>query len=414
MNRASGNKISFKWVLLLFILSVGNKSNAQIITSLGGNGSSGYNGEGTATASQLYAPQGVAVTGNGYIYVADGMNNRIRLITPSGIISTIAGGDDPGNTGDNGPATDAMLNGPAGVATDNQGNLYIADKYNNRVRKIAPNGNISAFAGTSEKGYSGNGGPATNAQLDGPVGLTVDSVGNVFIADAGNHCIRKVTQAGKISTIAGSGVAGYFGDGGNATNAQLNTPSGVAVDTAGNVYIADAWNYRIRKVTPSGTISTVVGTGVAGYGGDGNDDTLGLLNLPTGVAVDRTGNLFIADQGNNRIRIVSPAGIINTLAGDGTAGYSGDGGNAWLGELNAPYGIVTDGRNNVYVAEQQSNRIRRITVPPTPKVVKKKPDDVKSKPLPPYGSGTPIIQTPAPNTGYQYSPGSTARHKNGG
>jgi len=416
----SYHKISGKQVLLLSMLFLGYSAHAQIMTTVAGNGTAGYNEERMATAAELSAPVGIAVSGNGTLYVADGMNNRIRKITQQGAISTIAGNDDPDNTGDGGPATDGQLNDPAGVATDASGNVYIADKYNNRIRKIAPSGILSAFAGSGVPGYAGDRGNATAAQLKAPAGIAVDNAGNVYIADAGNNCIRKVTPAGMISTIAGNGVAGYAGDGGNATAAQLNAPASIAVDSAGNVYIADAMNYRIRKVTAVGIIATIAGTGAAGYSGDGKMDTLAVLNLPTGIALDKAGNVYIADQGNNRIRKITTEGIISTVAGSGIAGYSGDGGNALAGDMNAPYGIAVDAAGNVYVAEQENNRIRKVTPPPAASMVKNttKTPATKNTNLPPI-SNPPMNNFTPTNTGYQYTPGAapkttTSHHKNNG
>jgi trimeric autotransporter adhesin len=354
----------YKGILLLFALSICNGGNAQTITTIAGNGTPGYNGDGVAATTQFWAPTGVALNGNGNVYVADRRNNRIRMITVQGKVITIAGIDDAGSYGDNEPATDAQLNNPAGLAVDAAGNVYIADKNNNRIRKIAPTGIISAFAGSNEAGYSGDGGPATAGKLNAPTGIAVDRAGNVYIADAGNNCIRKVTSTGYMSTIAGTGVAGYNGDTLNAIAVRLNVPNSVAVDSAGNVYIADTWNYRIRKVTHDSIISTIAGTGAAGFSGDGKAATVAELNLPTGVAVDKNGNVYITDQGNNRVRRITTEGMMSTIAGTGNAGYSGDNGAAFIAELNEPYGIATDAAGNLYVAEQQNNTIRRITAPP--------------------------------------------------
>jgi len=363
----SYHNVMSKGIVFLLLVLLGYSSHGQNITTLAGNGIAGYNDdEGVATAVALWAPAGIAMHG-GNIYIADAMNNRVRKLSPSGYLTTIAGQDDPGYRGDGRPATDAQLNNPAGLAVDIWGNIYIADKNNNRVRKINQQGIISAFAGTGEAGYTGNGGLAVRAELNAPVGLVTDSAGDVFIADAGNNCIRKVNAQGMISTIAGTGVAGFRQKDSVAVNARLNTPTGLAIDSAGNIYVADSWNYRIRKVTTDGRILTLAGTGAAGYGGDGGMDTLALLNLPTSVAVDRAGNLYFSDQGNNVIRSILPNGKVNTIAGTGVDGFSGDGGPATAAQMNAPTGIVLDqeGRN-LYVAEQQNNRVRRINLPPAP------------------------------------------------
>jgi sugar lactone lactonase YvrE len=223
----------------------------------------------------------------------------------SGVISTVAGNGTAGFSGDGGPATSAQLYNPYGVAVDTAGNLFIADATNNRVRKVTPGGVISTVAGNGTGGYSGDGGPATAAQLYSPTGVAVDTAGNLFIADPGNYRVRKVTPGGVIGTVAGNGYQGHSGDGGPATAAQLYYPYGVAVDTAGDLFIADTNNYRVRKVTPGGVISTVAGNGTPGFSGDGGPATSAWLYMPFGVAVDTAGNLFIADYGNNRIRKVT-------------------------------------------------------------------------------------------------------------
>ena len=214
------------------------------------------------------------------------------------------------------------------MAVDASGNLYIADTGNNRIRKVSATGIITTVAGNGSAGYSGDGGPATSAQLDGPEGVAVDGSGNLYIADTCNNRIRKVSATGIITTVAGNGSAGYSGDGGPATSAQLSLPAGVAVDGSGNLYIADSGNNRIRKVSATGIITTVAGNGSPGYSGDGGPATSAQLNQPAGVAVDASGNLYIADSSNNRIRKVSATGIITTVAGNGFDGYSGDGGPA--------------------------------------------------------------------------------------
>ena len=219
-----------------------------------------------------------------------------------GIIITVAGDSTAGYSGDGGAATSAELYNPIGVGFDASGNLYIADYLNNRIRKVTPSGTISTVAGNGTRGYSGDGGTATAAELNYPGGVAFDASGDLYIADAFNNVIRKVTPSGTIGTVAGIGTWGYSGDGGAATAAELHGPYGVAFDTSGDLYIADTYNNRIRKVTPLGIISTVAGNGTNGYSGDGGAAAAAELGLPTGVAVDGSGNLFIADQNNNRIR----------------------------------------------------------------------------------------------------------------
>ncbi|MGF6352999.1 sugar lactone lactonase YvrE, partial [Paenibacillus sp. 4624] len=243
------------------------------------------------------------------------------------------------------------------------GNVYIADYGNQRIRKVDPTGEISTLAGNGISGYSGDGVAATSTQLKNPYGVAVDGSGNVYIADYGNQRIRKVDPTGEISTLAGNGISGYSGDGGAATLAQLNSPTGVAVDSSGNVYIADSGNNGIRKVDKEGKISTFAGTGTAGYSGDGGAATSAKFFFPIGVTVDSSGNVYIADYGNQRIRKVDPAGKISTLAGTGTAGYTGDGVAATSAQLNYPRGVAVDSIENVYVADYSNYMVRKLAAP---------------------------------------------------
>jgi sugar lactone lactonase YvrE len=279
----------------------------------------------------------------------------------SGNIATIAGNGTAGYSGDGNGANCAELHWPAGVAVDGSGNVYIGDFINQVVRKVTPSGIISTFAGNGIRGYSGDGGAAISAELNAPVGVAVDGSGNVYIVDDNNNRIRKVTVAtGIISTIAGNGTGGYNGDGIAATAAELYQPSGVAVDGFGNVYIGDAANERIRKVNTSGIISTFAGDGVPGYNGDGIAATDAKLETPTGVAVDASGNVYIVDDQNLRIRKVNTSGTISTIAGNGTGGYNGDGIAATSAELNSPTGVAVDSSGNVYIADYFNFRIREV------------------------------------------------------
>ncbi len=317
------------------------------------------------TFANLYYPAGLVADSAGNLFIADTNNNRIRKLTPGGIISTVAGNGAQGFGGDGGPAISAWLNAPGSVTLDMAGNLFIADTNNNRIRKVTPDGIISTVAGNGVSGYGGDGGLATSAQLSVPRSVAVDAAGNLFIADSHNNRVRKVTPGGIISTTAGNGSEGFSGDGGLATSAQLQGPEGVAVDVEGNLFIAQpSWN-RIRKVTPGGTISTVAGTGQHGYGGDGGPATSAKLQNPQGVAVDKGGNLFIADAHNNSIRKVTPGGIISTVAGTGTSsyGFSGDGGPATSAQLGWPQGIAADPAGNLFIADTRNCRIRK--VPPS-------------------------------------------------
>jgi trimeric autotransporter adhesin len=335
---------------------------AGIISTAAGTGTAGYSGDGgPAISRQLFSPSGVAVDNAGNLYITDWGNSRVRKVTPTGDISTVAGNGAEGYSGDGGPATSAELHLPIGVAVDNSGNLYVADNQNNRIRKVTPTGIISTIAGTGSQGYSGDGGPATSAQLNFPNGVAADNSGNLYIADYGNDRVRKVTPAGIISTVTGNGTAGYSGDGGPATSAQLYVPNSVAVDNSGNLYITDYGNGRVRKVTPAGIISTIAGNGTSGYSGDGGPATSAQFYSTDGVVVDNSGNLYIADVGNNRVRKVTPAGIISAIAGNGTFGYSGDGGPATSAQLNAPNALAVDNSGNLYITDNGNSRVRKVT-----------------------------------------------------
>ncbi len=300
---------------------------------------------GPARSAHLGSIYGLACDATGNLYIAAG---NIRKVTPAGVITTVAGNGSPGYSGDDGTATAAQLNAPSGVAIDGSGNLYLADTYNGRIRKVWLNGDIDTLAGAGHSAYSGDGGPATSAQLFHPSGTAVDASGNLFIADTANNRVRKVSPAGTITTVAGDGVAGHSGDGGPGASARLNSPSAVAVDGSGNLYIAEA--AAVRKIQPGGIITTVAGNGSSGYSGDGGPATAAQLNGPSGLAFDASGNLFIADAYNGRIREVSAGGLIGTVAGNGAPGYSGDGGPATSAQISYPSGVAIDGAGNLYIA----------------------------------------------------------------
>ena len=249
-------------------------------------------------------------TGQGNVYIADFHDHKVRKVS-GGTITTFAGTGVAGFSGDGGPATAARLNGPYAVAVDGQGNVYIADGYNHSVRKVSAGGTIRTIAGTGKQGFSGDGGPATSARLFYPQGVAVDGQGNVYIADTSNHRVRKVSRGGTITTFAGGGSS--RGDGGRATSAQLSGPYGVAVDGRGNVYIPDYGDHLVRKVSPGGTISMFAGTGAGGYTGDGGPATSARLYSPVGVAADRKGHVYIAEYGNRTVRKVAKATVAAAL-----------------------------------------------------------------------------------------------------
>jgi len=308
----------------------------------------GYAGDdGPAAQAQLNYPKGVAADGEGNIYIADANNNRVRMVNKDRVITTIAGNGTAGYSGDGSLAAAAQLQGISGIAVDNNGNLYIADSGNHRIRKVSPEGIITTVAGNGVSGFNGDNALAIQAQISLPGDVAVDSFGNIFIADTGNHRIRKIDPNGIITTIAGTGISGYSGDEGPAKESSLSSPRGVAVDTLGNVYIADTYNDRIRRIDIGGVITTVAGNGISGFSGEGIQATEASLNDPVDVAVDREGNLYIADTQNNRIRRVNVKGVIVTLAGDGTIGVK-TGVPPKEGWTARPQGIAIDPEGRVY------------------------------------------------------------------
>ncbi len=335
-------------------------NGSGIISTVVGTGQKGYNGDGiAATAANINYSFGACADASGNIFVAESDNHRIRKINTSGVITTICGKGNSGFSGDGSSGYGAQLYGPVAVSADLGGNIYVADIRNNRIRRIAASGIITTVAGsgTGTGGYSGDGGQATSASLNSPSSVCVDVNGNIFIADCGNDRIRKVNTSGVISTIAGNGTAGFSGDGGAATNAKLSMPLGVAVDTSGNVYIADANNCRIRKVNTSGIISTLVGSGTCGFSGDGGSAVSADISV-LGVSVDIMRNVYIASAG--RIRKVNLSGIINTIVGTGGVGFSGDGGLATAAQINVYGPPAIDIYGYIYIADCYNNRIRKV------------------------------------------------------
>jgi mucin-19 len=342
----------------LRVLSIPRSS---LITSLMGNGLPGYSGDGY-NAAELSTPAGVALDAAGNLFIADSQNNRVRKLTPDRVVSTVAGTGVLGSAGDGGPATAATLNSPGGVLVDSAGNLFIADTSNHRVRKVSPAGVITNVAGTGAASFGGDGGLATNAALNSPNSIAIDSKGNLFIADTGNNRIRKVGLDGLIQTIAGTGVPGFSGDGGDATAARLNAPAGIAIDSSGNVLIADFNNSCVREISVAGSITRIAGTGSFGSSGDGGPATSALLSLPIDVKVDAIGNILIADYFDQRIRRVNSAGIISTVAGVGGNRFSGDGGLATSATLFGPAALAVDSAGDFLVADSGNNRVREVTV----------------------------------------------------
>jgi len=350
------------------VSGIGKGALASVIpgtaSTVAGGASAGSSGDsGAAAGALLNTPQGSAVDSAGNIFIADTANNKVRKIAAAtGKITTIAGTGTAGSAGNGAAATASQLSAPHGVAVDATGNIYIVDTANQRIQMVsAQTGFISTVAGTGLPGYAGDGGAAAVAQLVSPSGIAVDAAANLYIADTGNHRIRKVNaQSGVITTFAGNGIAAFAGDGAAATAASLNAPAGVWADSSGTIYIADTLNHAIRAVNPAtGFISTVAGTGGLGYTGDGAAATSAKLDAPAGVTTDATGDIYIADTGNNAIRLVA-GGTITTIAGTGSAGFGGDGGASTLATLQLPAGIALDGLGRVYIADAGNHRLRLV------------------------------------------------------
>ncbi len=389
------------------------------LTRVAGTSYGGYSGDGGPAINAQVATDygdggeqaGVAVDRDGNLYIVDTYNHRVRRVSPDGIISTVAGDGTSGFSGDGGPATKAQLSYLSGIAADAAGNLFIADTGNSRIRRVSTDGIISTVAGDGTQGFSGDGAPATSARLNFPIGVAVDGAGNLYIGDSGNGRIRRVDVNGIISTVSGDGTPASSGDGGPAVNAQLYYPAFVAVDPGGNLYIttrgrvrrisADGiittvagdgtYSYsapfssslgvatdgngnlyiadgpRVRQVSKAGVITTAAGNGLSYYGGDNGPVAAAQINIGAGlqvgggVAVDREGSLYLADTGNNRVRKVSPDGIITTVAGNGSAGYSGDGGPAINAQIAIPISVAVDRAGTLYIADTWNFRVRKVS-----------------------------------------------------
>ncbi|MFI1584649.1 NHL repeat-containing protein [Embleya sp. NPDC020630] len=336
----------------------------QTISTFAGTGASGFSGDqGPATSAKLYRPSYMVRGEKGCLYLCDSENHRVRKIATDGTIFTVAGTGTAGSTGDGGHATSARLNSPSGLESDDAGNLYIAEYRGHRVRKVSTDGRISTVAGTGQAGHSGDEGSATSARLNSPVGLALGA-GELYIACRGGHKVRKVSTDHRISTVAGTGRGGYSSDGGPATSARLSDPHGVALDDAGNLYIAELRNHRVRKVSTDHRISTVAGTGQDGHSGDGGPATSAQLSGPTGLALDRAGNLYIVECWSHRIRKVAGDGTISTVAGTGTGGYSGDGGPATSAQLRNPLAAALSEEQTLFVTCSGNHGVRAIALAP--------------------------------------------------
>jgi sugar lactone lactonase YvrE len=372
-----------------------------LIGTVAGGGSNAVTDGAPATSVGLN-PTGVAVDAAGNIFIADpdddpvggGHFRPIRKVdAATGTIWTYAGNGTWDYCGDGGPATSACLGLPESVAVDASGRLLVADEDNLRLRRVDPGtGTIATVAGTGTAGGTGDGGPATSALLNNPFGAALDPWGGILIADAGNHRVRRVDPAtGLIETVAGNGAAAFSGDGGAATAVSLNSPRGVAVDGADNLWIADRSNHRVRRVdAATGLIETVAGTGTAGYSGDGRIATTARLNGPRAVVVDEDGNLYIADEVNHRVRMVeSGSGVIRTLAGDGVAGSDGDGGPFSAARLASPAGLAVEASGGILIADRGNGLVRRLTPVAGVPAIAHRPDGFRI-------AGSPLVVQPAP------------------
>jgi uncharacterized protein (TIGR03437 family) len=333
------------------------------ITTIAGNGVQGFSGDnGPAVKAAMYPAAGLTVDNNGNVYFSDTGNARIRKIAVDGTITTVAGNGGFGYSGDGGPATSASLNNPRAVAVDAAGNLFIGDSLNYVIRKVDTTGIITTIAGNGNLGFSGDGMAASAAQISSVGGLAFDPAGNLFFADTFNRRIRKIAVDGTISTVAGTGVAGFSGDGGPALNATMYQPNSVALDTAGNIYVADSLNHAIRKISTAGIMSTLIGKGfgIFGFSGDGGPAVNGMLQDPQGAIADQAGNVYITDEDNNRIRVIAPTGIITTITGDGTKNFAGDGGPSLNAEIFLPEGIALGPNGTIYFVDSGNKRIRAL------------------------------------------------------
>jgi uncharacterized protein (TIGR03437 family) len=378
--------------LLLLICSTAIPGVAQAppsytITNAVGNGTAGFAGDsGKAPEAQINYPLGLAIDNSGNVFIADHLNHRIRRVAADGTITTVAGSDSIGSTGDDGPATSARLNYPSGIAIDSSGALYVTDTMNHVIRKVVVGGNITLLAGSRgtsgfrEKDAKGELLEAKNAELNAPTGIAIDSAGNIYFCDTRNHRVRKIGTDNKIQTIAGTGEKGETGDGGKAVEAKLNSPTGVAVDAAGNVYIADQMNHRIRKVDKDGIITTVAGTGLPGYSGNGGLATRAQLFYPCCIALDKQGNLFIADRTNNRVRRVdAQTGTISLVAGTGRFGDDFDGRAAEQARLRFPMGLAADAQGRVYFSDNANSRVKLLApVSNTPTGAESEPPAIRA------------------------------------
>jgi trimeric autotransporter adhesin len=341
--------------------------NAQplIISTVAGTGAYGNMGDGgAAIAARLAGPGFVAFDAAGNLFISDYANNNVRKVSTTGIITTVAGSDSSGYTGDGGAATLARLTSPAGIAVDNSGNLFIANQFSHVVRKVNTSGIISTVAGTGTAGFSGDGGDATSAQLNEPTDLAIDHAGNLYISDYYNSVIRKVNTAGIITTYAGiPDSSGFTGNDGPATAAKISGVFGIGIDNSDNLYIAESFPQKtIRKINTSGIISLVCGNDTSTFVGDGMPATATKLDGPTDIAFDASGNLYFSESHAAVIRMIAPDGTLTTYAGNGHDGFGGDGGSPIHATLRGPVGVAFDLANDLYIADVDNSRVRKVGI----------------------------------------------------
>jgi hypothetical protein len=332
------------------------------ISTVAGTGKQGMSGDGgPAIDALIERPTAVALDSKGNLYIANEQIPRVRMVTPKGIITTVVGTDHTDVQDGDRPADETNLSNAYGIATDLDDNLYVLSRGHAKIFRISADGIARHIAGNGVSGFSGDGGPALKAQINYSNHLVADAAGNLFIADTANHRVRKISTDGIITTVAGTGKNGFSGDGGPAVKAELGAPAAIAIDADGNVYIAEFFNHRIRKITTDGTITTIAGTGTPGYNGDGQPAIESQIGEPTGVAVDRAGYVYISDQVNMRVRVVTPSGTMYTVAGTGNRGHTGDGGPAEKAQISNPDIIAFGPNGNLFIPDHINAVVRKLT-----------------------------------------------------